>query len=311
MKKRWVRKNMKAPVLIILFIISSPYLLFGQLAQSSNANTIASAIVKLLDRHYQDGERLSYHMKATNKNKTKTLSYEVDAIGVVKKDANDHFYEEYEWTNLLVNAKKIILPSVSLNYRQQLSLDPNYEPSVPKLAPSLVGPILDFLTFYVDLGMATQRANLAHVGDHFYFKYGKPASWANGSVILGEDSVDFYITLKEVDRVRQIATVVVRHVPPIKSEIKIPADWMRVPVANTPNNWVQVTKDGDKYIATVGKETFDCEIKVSLVDGKMLSATMDNPVEVIERECTDKALADYGSPVRYEIRRQIDLSLTH
>ncbi len=306
---------MKVPVSIILFIVSSPYLLFGQLAQSSNTNTIAPAIVKLLDRHYQDGERLSYHMKATNKDKTKTLSYEVDAVGIVKRDANNRFYEEYEWTNLVWNNATVSLSPASINFRQPLSLAPDYTLSVPdlsKVQPNLIGPIVDFLTFYADLQLAMRQKNLIKAGDSVFVKNGKPNSWADGMYVsLGEDSVDFDITLKEIDRARQIATVAIRHVPPIKPEIKIPADWMRAPVADTPNNWVQVTKDGDKYIATVGKETFDCEIKVSLVDGKMLSATMDNPVEVIERECTDKALTDYGSPVRYEIRRQIEIKLTH
>ena len=171
----------------------------------------------------------------------------------------------------------------------------------------LVGPILDLFTFYVDLGLAIRNGNLTHAGDHFYFQYGKPASWANGPVILGEDSIDFDITLKEVDQAQQIATVIARHVPPAKPEIRIPADWMRAPVADTPNNWVEVKKDGDKYLAAVGKETFDCEIKVSLTNGKILSATMDNPVEVVERECLDEALMKCGEPKRYQIRRQIEI----
>lgn len=61
----------------------------------------------------------------------------------------------------------------------------------------LVAPILDLLTFDVDLGLTLRMGSLAHIGDHSYFPYGKPPAQANGPVILGEDSIDF--TLKEVD----------------------------------------------------------------------------------------------------------------
>jgi hypothetical protein len=44
---------------------------------------------------------------------------------------------------------------------------------------------------------------------------------------------------------------------------------MRAPVADTPNNWVEVEKRGEKKIvAEVGKEAFAVEINVSLQNGK-------------------------------------------
>ena len=39
---------------------------------------------------------------------------------------------------------------------------------------------------------------------------------------------------------------------------------MRTPVADTPNNWVQVRRQGEAYVASAGKETFDVELKVRL-----------------------------------------------
>jgi hypothetical protein len=61
----------------------------------------------------------------------------------------------------------------------------------------------------------------------------------------------------------------------------------------------------------VGKETFDVELKVSLDDGKILSATLDNPVEVLARECADAALSSCGEPVRYQIHRQVEIAPVH
>ena len=81
---------------------------------------------------------------------------------------------------------------------------------------------------------------------------------------------------------------------------------MRTPVVDTPNNWVSVRKGSNgKYVAAVGKETFDDVIQISLTDGRVLPATMDNPVEVLERECGDAALTACGPATRYQIRRRI------
>jgi hypothetical protein len=121
------------------------------------------------------------------------------------------------------------------------------------------------------------------------------------------------MTLTAVDSAAHVATVVVRHVVPAQPQIKISADWMRPPVADTPNNWTEIhpnftsQSDADKYVAAVGKETFDVELKVRLTDGKIISGKIDNPVEVLERNCSDLTLAVCGAPVRYQILRQIEL----
>lgn len=84
---------------------------------------------------------------------------------------------------------------------------------------------------------------------------------------------------------------------------------MRLPVADTPNNWVMVTKTRDGYVASVGKETFDVELRLALADGKLLSATMDNPVTRVTRDCSDAALTQCGEPRPNPVRRRIAMSL--
>jgi hypothetical protein len=49
------------------------------------------------------------------------------------------------------------------------------------------------------------------------------------------------------------------------------------------------------------------ELKVGVVDGKITSGTINNPVEVLERNCTDLTLTVCGAPVRYQILRQIEI----
>jgi len=87
---------------------------------------------------------------------------------------------------------------------------------------------------------------------------------------------------------------------------------MKPPVADTPN-WTEIHRnfasqsDADKYVAAVGKEIFEVELKVSLGDGKIISGKIDNPVEVLERNCSDLTLTVCAAPVRYQILRQIEI----
>jgi len=299
--RRTEDKDMVKMLAVILLTCVGSSLLVAQALRTDNS---------VLRRHYREGEKLTYHMKGINED----WHYEIQADGIVKKDSAGTYFEEYRWSNLISNNQKTALSPASLDFRQQLTLDPNHNSAFPDLSqvdPSLIGPITDFMSFYVDLRLAVKTGKLAHPGDHFYFKRSTPNSWADGTrVLVGEDAVDFDLTLKDVNRSDHTATFVARHVPPEKPEIRLTAEWMRKPVADTANNWVQVrkTKNG-KYLAAVGKETFVVEIKVSLVDGKILSGRIDNPVDTIERECEDAALTKCGDARPHPIRRQIEISL--
>jgi hypothetical protein len=146
-------------------------------------------------------------------------------------------------------------------------------------------------------------------GDQVRVDHGDASSWADGTrIVLGEDSIDFNIALGEASTATGTRELTVRHVPPQQPTIRIPADWMRVPVADVPNNWVQVTKLAEgRYIASVGKETFDAQIRLSVASGRIMSAVLENPAEVFERECKDNALTQCAEGVRYRILRQIQI----
>ena len=147
----------------------------------------------LLARHYQEGEKLSYHMTASNRERDRTLLYEIQAEAIVKRDENGYI-EEFAWSNLVVNGKPVMLPPPSLALRQMLSLMPNPKLAIPDLSkvhPMMIGPITDMLSFYADMRILKTQGNLTRAGDHFYFKHGTPNSWADGMyVTLGQDSID-------------------------------------------------------------------------------------------------------------------------
>jgi hypothetical protein len=265
----------------------------------------------LLARRYQDGEKIAYTIGCLNQSRSKTTEYEAHAEGVVSKDSSGIFVENLAWTDLHLNDEQIRLSAASRAFREPLSLAQGAKLSIPPLGnvqQGLIGPLADLLTFYADVKIAINQ-KLGRAGDHSYVRFGAPNSWADGThVVVGEDSIDFDVTLQSIDQMAQTATVLVRHVPPAQPQIKLPAAWMNERVGNTANNWVQVEKGSDgKFVAGIGQETFNVEIKIALATGRILSATMDNPVVVSERVCTDAALTACGSPERYTVHRQITL----
>ena len=265
-----------------------------------------------LTRQYREGERLVYRMTASNRDRVRTTVYAATARGVVKRNSAGTFYEEYEWSDIVWNKAPFDLPEANRGFRQLLSLAPNYTPALPDfsaLHPRLVGPTADLMTFYSDVWLAMRQPSLRQTGDRVRINHGDASSWADGSrIVLGEDSIDFDIALGEASTATGTRELTVRHVPPEQPKIRIPAEWMRTPAADIPNNWVQVNKLGDgRYIASVGKETFDAQIRLSVANGKIVSADLENPVDVFERECKDEALTQCGEGVRYRILRQIQI----
>jgi hypothetical protein len=265
-----------------------------------------------LTRNYVEGEKISYQMKAINEGHVSTIRYEAQANARVEREPSGPLVEVFTWTGLLVNGQTVPLTPASQQFREDLSLSPEYTLSVPdlsKVQPILIGPITDLLTFYADVQLAMRQENLLRTGDHIYVKHGTPNSWADGTyTVFGQDSIDFDIALTEVDQAAHEATLLIRHVPPVQAQIQFPATWMIAPVGDHPNNWVEVEKTAQgKYSAEVGKETFEVTIRLSLPSGRILSAKMDNPVDVLGRDCDNAALSKCGAPQRYHIRRQVSL----
>ena len=265
------------------------------------------AALNPLHREYREGEKLAYHMKGVNE----AWHYEIDAEGVVKKDASGRWFEEYQWTHMTSEGQPVTL-STAADYRQRLTLDPGVNPSGPdltKVDPKMIGPVTDTMTFYADLWLANKLGMLRKAGDHFYFRNPMgPSSWADGTrVLVGEDLIDFDMTLKSVDTAAGTAVLEVKHVPPHDPALPLKAEWMKAPVGTGPNNWVQIQKNSDgKFEAGVGLETFTVDVTVSLADGHIVSATLNNPVITIERRCEDEALAKCGEARRQEILRKIE-----
>src|SRR5262249_25597147 len=139
-----------------------------QLAQKGSPET--AALHGPLARSYHENEHLGYHMTATNQDQFHTLRYAADVSGVVSRNPSGAWAEDFDWSNLIVNGAAVKLASSGAAVHQQVSLAPDYHwsgPDVSKIDPRLVGPVLDLMTFYVDLWLAMHDGKLARVGDHF------------------------------------------------------------------------------------------------------------------------------------------------
>jgi len=291
---------------LALILCAAPTWLAGQAPAAPAASPTPA---NPLHRQYQEGETLAYKMTGTNEN----WHYTVRAEGVVKKNDKGTYFEEYRWTDMTSDGKPHMMTPAMADFRQRVSLDPKAMPSLPDLSKvdhSLIGPITDMMTFYVDVWMAAMMG-VKKPGDHVYFKMGTPNSWADGTrVLTGSDSIDFDFTMKSVDTAAGTAMLEAKHVPPAKPNIPLPGAWMLAPVADTANNWVEVVKQSDgKFEGSVGQETFTVDLTVSLADGRILAGKMDNVVNTVERTCEDQALTQCGAPVPQQIERKIEIEL--
>ena len=261
----------------------------------------------LLVRRYQEGDRFGYLMTGRNEDS----AYEVRLRATVLRDAAGRFVEEYAWSDLVIDGVPQRLTPTSQQFRQAVTLNgdaPFVFPDLSRVQPNLIGPVTDLLTVYADLFLAMYAGRLRAPGDRFFVRRNAPNSWADGTVVLiGEDAIDFDITPTDIDRTNGVAGLLVKHVVPEEPAIEIPAAWMRTPVADTPNNWVQVRFDGGRYIAAVGQETFDVELSVSLESGRIVRARMENPIETVVRDCADLELTDCSEPRRRRISRRVEM----
>jgi hypothetical protein len=272
-----------------------------------------------LDRRYVEGERMRYVMTGSNQGREHAVTYTAEAQAEVVADDQGGFFEEIRWTRLEVMGQEVPIDSIS-RFRMRVSLDPAYDITPPDFAalqnvnPMLIGPIFDLMTFYVDLHPSLHQGRLRQVNDHTHVPHGQPNSWADGvNVIVGEDCIDFDLSLSHVDD--RSAVLRVRHVPPQEASIRMPVQWLHQRVRpEAPNNWVQVqreapdaTRSDGGYVAASGHEMFDVRIEVERPSGRIVSATMDNPVDIVQRQCEDAELTDCGEPDSFRIHRRIEL----
>jgi hypothetical protein len=96
-----------APISIAVSIVS---MATGQEVQRTATGDVHTKSSNLLVRRYTEGERWSYHLNGVNE----SWRYQIEADGIVKKDQDRHYYEEYRWPHFVSDGKLIQLTPAGL-----------------------------------------------------------------------------------------------------------------------------------------------------------------------------------------------------
>jgi hypothetical protein len=80
-------ENMKSARIGAFAVVLAVAAGVGATTITQNAEKTSSRVGSSLSRHYDEGEKLTYHMTGSNQ----TWHYKIDANGVVKKDADGGF----------------------------------------------------------------------------------------------------------------------------------------------------------------------------------------------------------------------------
>ena len=275
------------------------------------AGQSSSVLNPLLARHDAVGRAIAYQMHATNQHGERVSRYDADASGTMVRDSAGHQIDALVWRRLVVDGVEQQLPASGAAVEQRLGFAPGFliPPDVAHTDPRLTGPVLDLFTFYVDWWLAARSPTLQRPGDHVHVPGRGSNSWANGpAVMVAADAVDFDVTLISLDSSTHRAVIDVQHLPPDSARVRMPAEWMDGRLGIEPNNWAEVEARDGAFVAAVGRETFDDRIVIDLTNGQIVSAAMDNPVEVLEQRCTDRELKQCGAPNRYRIVRRIEVT---
>lgn len=216
-----------------------------------NREPATSVLEKPIQRKYIEGETLKYRILMSHVYDGKeTSTYDSIATGIVRKDQQGSFFEEFQWTSILDEGVAVKFTKADKEFRQILSLSPPFKLAIPKeltnLSPFMMGPITDFLTFYVDQSLIIRESSaLQKAGDHIYLNTAIASSWGKG-----QDCLDFDVSLASVDQNKKIAEIIVSHLPPSKICITPAAPWMYEQTTESPNNWYNVEKEANNWLAS-------------------------------------------------------------
>ena len=263
----------------------------------------------VFERRYEVGEHILYKLKGRTQSPSGMLVYRARAKSLVTKINKKDFIEEFSLEDVSIDEKPIELNENQGPIHLNLSLNSNTKikfPDFSKVHPAIVGLSLDLMTIYADLHLVQKQSDLAKEGDQYYLKDSKANSWADKNILIqAEDAIDFSMSVLKKDDQAKTIEILIKHVPPEKESIKLKADWMKKPIGYRPNNWLQVKRLGaKKFAVSVGKEVIEVKVKLDLLYGKIIDASIDNTIEIKERVCFDETYQFCGRTSQYELKKE-------
>jgi hypothetical protein len=175
----------------------------------------------------------------------------------------------------------------------ELSLDPRATnaltlPRQP-IPAALQGPVDDLLTFFVDLSGRVGIAKLHRIGASYTDPAPLTGNFASATAPVGRDVIQLTTTLSALSASR--ATFTSAYQPPNRLVLKPYRTWMSAPVCGrAPNNFQLVQRQGTRYVALWGCESFTATTVVDRTGGQIVSVSMANPLHLKGALCPGPAL---------------------
>jgi hypothetical protein len=175
----------------------------------------------------------------------------------------------------------------------ELSLDPRATGTLTlpeqHIPAALQGPVDDFLTFFVDLSDKVGITKLHRVGNAYTDPKPLTGNFASATSPVGRDVIQLTTTLSALST-RQ-ATFTSSYQPPQQRKLTPYRPWMSAPVCGkVPNNFQLVQRQGSRYIALWGCESFTVTTVVDRTSGQIVSVKMVNPLHLKGELCPSPAL---------------------
>jgi hypothetical protein len=282
---------------------------------SSMAQNTGITASKLFGRKYKTGETYRYKLTTEewHSGKWDHTSIVICELKVIK-DSMGIPYDEVRWIS-----KKMMTPKDTVDATKsaltvkpyRISLDPRGRIDIPRIeVPEMTGAIEDFNTFFVAISPLVGVSKLIKKGDSVLAKDPITADFSNGSTILkGQDCIGLSIKLTELTKSRAI--LYTPFFPPSKPCLNFLTPDMNTPVvADTINNFQMVMQTGnEQYLVQYGREFFYINSTVRRSDGKIITATMFNILNLKQKINCDKEYKNCQFEMPFSEQRNLKLEL--
>jgi hypothetical protein len=302
-----LKKSKHILVLLVYYLTITTYQLSAQ-------NTMPQAN-HVFERKYKIGETYRYKltMEEWHDGKWDHTNVSICELTVIR-DSLGTPYDKVRWiSRKTFNTKDTIdLTKLALSVKTYLiSLDSKGRIDLPKITVAeMTEPIQDFNTFFIAVSPLIGATKLSKKMDSLIMKEPVKADFSNGSTIVkGEDCITISVKLTGITK--NDAMLYTSFFPSLQPCLSFLIQDMNVPVvADTINNFQMALQTGqDKYLVQYGREMFYINSTIRKSDGKIISATMFNKLDLKMKINCDKEYKNCQFEMPFSEQRNLKLEL--
>lgn len=264
-------------------------------------------------RTYKKGTVLNYRLTSESYQNNKFSGKSIAMAKTEVVQDSGKLYEEISWQSKTSYGEKDTTnrDGIAQSIRPyRISLLPDGNVPLPKLDNAImVGEITDLNTFFVAISPKLNMHKLSRKAPVFVNEKTVEGNFAEGTSILkGSDCIQ--TTQKLIKRKRKYTIVETSFLPPEQSCLTPLIDTIAAKTFEFPNNFQMVQKAGPGTVNLLwGNESFVVTCKIDNRDGKILSATMTNELNLRMRVNASPELKNYAVEMPFRITRNLKLEL--